>query len=496
MKNYIIVILLCFFSSNAYAQKIEYSKPIKLTNKTPRFKILGRNANYFIAERWGSKFHYLDLYNANLKRVSSKELRLDTDESLKKIWIQPKKGWIVYTKATKDFTLIEAKQLDIKLNIRNTAIRLDSIVERKDLVQSNLRTSMSLNEKYFATYIPIFSKGTLDYFMATVYDQNLKEVQKVKLKSSFVRQGSFVDLLVLNNGELIAVFKEKASTNSFEIYHSISKGNIKKHSLKLDNEVFKKLKFEVDNLNNTLLIAGFKLIQENKRVKAANAMFSLKLDLQTGAFSKKTTEVFTQEFYKLLTGKESKSDVVSLQTFYIKTIIPRLDGGYLVFAESFYENEESIEIPQSTPISGSSGGLILGQASFSPSTTYKTSYYHYNDVIVYTLTDSMEMQSVNIIKKRQKSEEDNGGYSSFKIANQQNMLEVLFLDEISINSSLKRYTLNQDSEIFKDYILNVEQNNVMPVVKLAVQTAPNEILVPSYLNNSFSIIKIVFEDNN
>lgn len=498
MKNYIIVFfLLCIFSSNTYAQKIAFSKPIKLTNKTPRFKILGRNAQYFIAQRWGSKLNYIDLYNANLKKISSKELRLDKDEALKKIWIQPKNGWIVYTKATKDFTYVEAKQLDQKLNIRNTSIRLDSIVERKDLVQSNFRTSMSLNEKFFATYIPVFSNGSLDYFMASVYDQKLKEVQKIKLKSNFVRTGKFLDLIVMNNGELICVFQEKDKTNSFEIYHSKTKNDIAKHTLKLENEVFKKLKLEVDNENNNLIIAGLNLHQENRRISAADAFFSLKLDLETGVFSKKKVEVFTHDFYKLLTENDSKTEKVFLQTFYIKTIVPTVDGGFLVFVESFYENVEVFEAAQTSPGNSSVGvATMLGSASFSPSTSYKTNYYHYNDVIVYTLTDSMEIQSVNIIKKRQRSEEDNGGYSSFSISNQQNLLEVLFLEQINTNSSLKRYTINKDSEIFKDYILNLEQNNVMPVVKLAVQTAPNEVLVPSFLNNSFSIIKIVFEDNN
>lgn len=495
MKNYVIILLLCIFSSNSYAQQVTYSKSIKLTNKTPKFKILGRNAKYFIAERWGEKFHYLDLYSSNLRKISTKEFKLESDEALKKIWIQPNQGWVIYTKAEKDFSYVNARQMDVNLNVRSTPLVLDSIVERKDYVQNNFRTTQSLNEKYLAIYLPVFSKGSLDYFLVTVYDENMQQVQKISLKTDFVKQGTFVDLLVLNNGSVAAVFIEKDSNNKFEVYFSDEDKNLKTYVLNLENEVFKKVKFEVDNLNNELLIAGLNLYQDNKRLVAADAFFSLKMNLETGMLSNKIVEVFTNDFYKLLTENDSKTEKVYLQTFYIKTILPRVDGGYLVFAESYYENEEVFEVPQSNGLSGGGTSMMIGQSSFSPATTYKTNYYFYNDVIVYTLGKDLKMESVNIIKKRQKSQEDNGGYSSFNIINQQNMLEVLFLDEISTNSSLKRYTLNKDSEIFKDYILNVGQNDVMPVVKLAVQTAPNEILVPSYLNNSFSIIKIIFDDN-
>lgn len=495
MKNYIIILLLCIFSSNIYAQQITYSKSIKLTNKTPKFKILGRNAKYFIAERWGEKIHYLDLYSANLKKISTKEFKLETDEALKKIWIQPKQGWVLYTKAVKDITYVNARQLDVNLNVRATPLVLDSIIERKDYVQNNFRTTQSLNEKYLAIYLPIFSKGILDYFLVNVYDENMQQVQKIKLKTDFVKLGTFVELLVLNNGAVACVFLEAESNNKFQIYFSDENKNLKTYTLNLENEVFKKVKFEVDNLNNELLIAGLNLYQDSKRLVAADAFFTLKMNLETGEFSKKTVEVFTNDFYKLLTENDSKTEKVFLQTFYIRTILPRVDGGYLAFVESYYENEEVFEVPQSNALSGGGSSMMIGQASFAPATTYKTNYYYYNDVIVYTLDKDLKMEAVNIIKKRQKSQEDNGGYSSFNIVNQQNMLEVLFLDEISTNSSLKRFTINKDSEIFKNYILNVGQNEVMPVVKLAVQTAPNEILIPSYLNNSFSIIKIIFEDN-
>jgi hypothetical protein len=495
MNKAVAILVLSLLTATLYAQKINYSKPIKLNNKTPNFKLLGRNANYFIAERWGKTVHYLDTYNADLNKISSKEIKFSAEEKLKKIWIQPQKGWIISTVKVADIAVIKAQQLDANLNVKTTPLYLDTIIERTDLVETNLRIALSLNEKYLACYMPVFSKGVVDYFIIHVYNQQLEKLQTVKLKNETISKANFSDIIISNQGDVIIIFKDENALTNYTIYYAKTGTIVTEHSVKLEFEVFKNLKFEFDNKNMQLLVTGLRMYQENKRTQAADAFFTFVINLNSGEKSSLSTLEFTKEFFKLLTDNESKTEKVSLQTFYINKVLPKTDGSFLVFLESYYENEEIMEVPQSVPMSSSSGSLMLGNPSFSPSTTYKTNYYFYNDVIVYSVDTNFQITDVNIIKKRQKSQEDNGGYSSFYIVNQQNLLEVLFLDEINTNASLKRYTLNNEVEIFKDYVINVGQNNVMPVVKQAIQTAPNEVLIPSYLNNAFSIIKIIFEDN-
>jgi len=486
MKKYFIYIFTIFLCLNTFAQDYSFSKSIKLNAKTPRFKILGKNLNYIVAERWGAKYHYIDLYNAKLKKVATKDISPEKNEHIKKIWIQPKKGWIIYTQTNKEYTLLQAKQMDARFNSRSTPLLLDSIVERKDLVQENLRMKYSFNEKYLATYMPIFSKGEIDYFSINVFNKELKKTQKLRLREKFIKNGKYVKLLILNDGSIVVVYREQDETNKFKVFYKKVGKDLKTYDLNISNEVFKKIKVEVDNRTKELIIAGFRTSENNKN--AANAFFTLKLDLETAKKTEELIEVFTEDFYKLLTGKLPKTEEVSLQTFYINKIIPKTDGGYLVFAESFFVNTETKSIPS---IARHSGTQIA--PSFEEN-TYKVKIINYNDIVVYNITDSLQLESVNIISKRQKSTDDNGGYSSFFIFNQLDKLNILFLDEINTNSSLKNYTIFRDIEIDKDYIFNVSQNNIMPVLKMSVQTAPKEILIPSFLNNSFSIIKIVFDE--
>ena len=91
MKKYLFYILTLFLCLNTYAQDFTFSKSVKLNSKTPRFKILGKNVNYIVAERWGSKFHYIDLYNAKLKRVVVKDVSPEKEEQIKKYGYNPNK---------------------------------------------------------------------------------------------------------------------------------------------------------------------------------------------------------------------------------------------------------------------------------------------------------------------------------------------------------------------------------------------------------------------
>lgn len=489
-KRIIYILFLCSFFSLSLAQSVSYSKPVRLTNKVSRFRILGKNLNYIVAERWGAKAHYIDLYNADLKHVSTKPLPKAKDEKIHRIWLQPTQSWVFYSKAHKGYVNIEAKKMDARFNLKTSPLRLDSLVERRDLVETNLRFALSLNERFIANYLPIFSNGKVQEFRVNIWNRNLEKVQVLRLKNKAVKEGKFMHLLVQNDGSVVLVFKAKDKQKSYSILYAKPNATLKQYQYESEFESFKRLRFEIDNKTEELIVAGFRKYSVSKREIASDAFFTQKINLKNGKVVQTSVEEFTNELYKMLTGKDSPKPKVVLQTFYINKILPKVDKSYLVFAESFYKNEETVEVAQN---SFSSGSSLFGSASLAPS-SYKTNHYHYNDIITYHIDSVGKINKVNVMNKRQHSVDDRGGYSSFMLVNQQDKLDVLFLDDIRTDASLKRYNIDKESESFNDFLMNIAQNEVMPVVKKAVQTAPNEILLPSYFRGSFSIVKIVFED--
>ncbi len=124
----------------AFSQQTIISSGTKLNNKISNFRILGKLGDKFLVERYGDNTHILDVYNSSLKSQLSKQINLAKDEFIEKIWIQPNQGWIIRVQHEKEKNYLLASKIDNKIAIAQKALVLDSLEERKDLFQANLRS--------------------------------------------------------------------------------------------------------------------------------------------------------------------------------------------------------------------------------------------------------------------------------------------------------------------------------------------------------------------
>lgn len=479
LKSFILVLAI-LMQTAAFSQKIEISGSVKLNNKLPNFRVLGKTGNKYVVERYGPNFHVLDVYNPYMKSQGSKHVSLEKDEFIERFWIQPKISWIIKVLQEKNRSYIQAVKMNDKLAIAGKPLVLDSLDERKDLLENNLRTTLSLNESKILVYTPVFSQGRISYFYSRVYDTNMNLVNSNDIKDENLLNNEFEKVILLNNGSYIFIAKSKAA----EVYYFTmidENGNMTKTTFTPVKDVFKNLEFEIDNENNAILVAGFfRDPSFNKKDRiGAKEFFISSLNLED--FNNNYTEVvpFTQNFYTLLTGKESELDPPQLFTFYVKSIIPKIDGGAIVLTESFFKTEEQFQSDAFFSVAGI------------PNYNY-TTYYNFNDIVVYHIDSNGVFLQQEIIKKKQLSQNDGGSYSSFYVANLRNELFALFLDDIAMDAYLSKARISEEDKTRTNTILNVGGKDVFPVLKMSKQTAPNEILIPSFKKNKLRLIKVLF----
>lgn len=480
------IVTWCFLliGLSSFAQSTLISNAVKLNNKTPNFKILGRAGNYYVVNRYGSSTHVLDIYNGSLKLLQSKEISLPKDQFIERYWLQPKESYIISMRHGKDKSYLEAHQLDAKFNMSQKGIVLDSIVERKDLIENNLRTSLSFNESKLLVYSPIFSQGSIDYFYTRVYNNEMKLLGQVKVRERNLLDKDFEEVLVLNNGSFIFISKNNTATSDGEVYYFTYvglDGSIINASFTPVLEVFKKLAFEVDNVNNDLIITGFfkqPSLSKNQKT-GASSFFVSKLHLPD--FENVYTEIvpISKEFYLNLTGKPSELDPPQVFTFYINSILPRIDGGMIILTESYFKTEDVSIMPSFFP------GSSMSNMNYS-------TIYNFNDLVAYHIDSTGHCTSQEIVRKKQISSDDSGSYSSIALANLEDEIRILFLDEIDVNAHLSQAILKEETLTKSRTVFNLGSKNVFPVVKMSKQVSPNEILVPSYFRNKLQLVKIRF----
>lgn len=478
----LLIFLLCFTSIKA--QKVDISSGIKLTSKAPKFRIAGKLGNKYLAERYKDNHHILDVYNSYLKLQSSKNIPVESNEYLKKLWLNPQQSWVIKLNHDKNFSTINALQLDEKIRFAEKPFVLDTLKQKSDLLNSNLRTQLSLNENLILLYSPIFENGSIKSFYTKVLNNKLETITTKYITNNYLINQSFVDVFLLNDGSFVFITtsdKESDNAEYFIIY--VKNGQVNTTVYNPIQDVYKNIQFEIDYKTTSIIASGFyREPKENKKDNTgASKFFVTKIDLNT--FETIYTDIapITEDFYTKLTGKPSETNPPQLYTFYINNIIPKNDGGCLILAESYFKNEEE--------------SLNNYYFSVSGMNTYSSSIiYNFNDILVYNVDSNgtIDKENISIIRKKQISTNDNGTYSSFYVSNLQDKLELIFLDDIDTDAQLLTESIEPNNESNSKAILNIGGNEVVPIVKMSLQTAPNEILLPSISRSKFKLIKIVF----
>lgn len=478
-------LLLVSFFLNISAQKVVVSGKTKLSKNYSKFKVLGKLGDQYLVERNGKNGSIIDLYDSNLNLRQSKNINLSKRQSLVKIWVQPTSGWLITREDEKNQSVLKAAKLDKKISYSQTPLVLDSIPERSDLIANNLRVDFSLNESHMAMYMPIFQQGKIDYFLFMVYDTNMKLVQKKKITDDILNTQKFFSVSILNDGSFVLVLERERigdENNLFTVFYGNPEQSVRKYTYTTQEPVFRKIKFEVDNIKNDLMVAGMYEFKADKRNNGgAYKFFTERINLSNGEAYNHVSNTFSNDFYRDLTGKDSPDQVVQFFTFYVNKIIPKVDGGMTVLSESYYKNEEERIMAPSPMMYGPSFGTFVSIIT-----------HNFNDIVVFDFDNNSQISRVQIVRKRQVSENDNGSYSSFFTFNERDKIRLFFLDEISRQTNFSEFAFSSSEVGKKRSLYNCAEKDVFPIAKMAVQTGVNELVLPSFANNQFSLVKINF----
>lgn len=205
-----------------------------------------------------------------------------------------------------------------------------------------------------------------------------------------------------NSGDLYCLTRRteknvKDSDISIGLY-AISKDEVNEVEMDLGERFVSQLKMEDDEKGN-LLVSGF----FGKKTTGIKGIFTMLINPEDERIIESDFYTFTDEFIlegmterskeKIQKRNERKGREASLAHFYLRSLKKTSDGGFFGIAEFFQ--------------------LII-QTTTNPKTgaTTTTYHYHYNDIIVFKVSDRGELEWNKKIFKRQHSTNDGGYYSS------------------------------------------------------------------------------------
>ena len=447
--------------------------------KAGKFKVVGKNNDGIVVRLYGSE-DVIDVFDESLKLISTRTMDFKGESGLLQYIMLNKTGAVIfYLSQDKKYSVLMAQPVNSKFIEIGKPLVVDTIYDRKDLVASNLRFKPSVDQSYLLIYYPYFSANTLASTKFICLDRSVHVLyNKTVPFNRDEKEMEDAKSLIDNNGNSFFILHPdvKSEASTYDVFRLSSSGEFSIFSITTGKATFGDPYFDIDNRNGNLVVNCF--YNDDKRAEdVANGFFYSSYNPATGALVKTGYTPFNQDFIKELTGR-STLDKAKLYTFSIRKSILRNDGGSLILAESFIRDTREIPI----------------QVGFQPGFgNYHTAYvYQFNDILAFSVNANGEMEWHSVMRKKQSSEDDNGVYSSFLTMNEKDKLRFLYLDEISTSGILNQYTLTSDGKSDRKAVMNQEDKDVMLLPKSGRQTAPNEVVIPSYVNGMLKLLKITY----
>ncbi len=463
---------------------IDISAPTKLSSRTSRFKIIGKNQDGYVVRLFGSQ-DVLQSFGNDLRLQATRTIDFKQQNGLLQHVQLNKTGVTVfYLSGDKKSTSLVAQPLSSRFIENGKSVVIDSIADRPEYVTENLRVKQSFNQKFTMFYYPYFENDKIESIEFVCMDRALQKLYSRRVK--FMRPDTEIEtakFIVDNNGNTFVFFlntiekRDRTQRESITVYKiSEQDDNAVKIDIDIERNLFGELFVDADNTNNQLMLCGFFDDDNIRNEPAAYGFFYLSLNTDSGTVSKIAYNNFDATFMSELTGKNTNEN--KLYTFNIRRLILRNDGGVLFLAESLIKDTRE----------------TVFNSQFSPTfnSIQRTSFYQFNDIVAFSLNPGGVIDWRSIMRKKQVSEEDNGLYSSFLIANEKDKLRLLYLDEITTAASLREYELTSEGKVASKNLLFQESKDVMMLPKAGKQVSPNEVVIPSFLRNQLRLVKLTF----
>ncbi len=482
-----ILVFLVFFVIELKSNEILISKPIEVNNHSPKFKIIGKNdAGYWI-RNYGKNEERIDLYDNGLNFILSRTILVKRNNFFPLTYSLNEKGAsFFYTDYHKKNFYLCSSLISNRIESGNEKV-IDTMIFQSSSEDMRISFSYSLNKQNVVFFVPMYVNNQLSQ-MRVISMRNTGEIIfKSSIPVSRENAQAFAeDALVDNNGNTYLFMKyEIPNISTFYEVKKIAKNGVVIDScfLNFANNIFNDPILQIDEKNKKLICYAF-LSGAAIAKPGANSLSNFSINLDSMKVVSASEFNFSDSFIEDVTNGVVKTNG-ALYTFKIKKVIPTIDGGSVCIAESFYKEDNEVR-------DGIDMGMLTFGGSGYPPSTRIVNIFHYNDILVFYFNKEGKCDKYEIIRKKQVTENDNGSFSSFFVANNRTSLKLLFVDDIALKTDFVQHDLSNSLELKQKILLNEDEKNLMLIPKMAVQTQVNEVVLPSYRNNDFRLIKINF----
>jgi hypothetical protein len=490
--------------------KITYSDPERDDGRRTNFEIIGKLNGNFLVYKSNRGDGAISIYDNDMKLVKRVTLDYLPDQLINIDFVAyPDYFFMIYEYQKKNIVHCMAAKLNGDAQKLTEPIQLDTT--QISWSGNNKIYNIAFSEdKQRIMVFKISNRNPKNFIFSTsLFNNNLELLGKNRMGLTMEeRNDFFTDFLLTNEGTL--VFGKFLRQNSGEFITKLEM--VSKHpdssqflirDMEIGNHILDEIKLKVDNHNHQVLVNAFYYKEKRGNIEG---LYTVAWDTYLNRKSMEITNIFADD---LRTSAKSVdgSQKLAFNDYFIKNVISRRDGGFLVISESEYTTSRSGPFNRWDNFGMGPWGMTpYGYNYWSPYNNFYSPYYgrygypyggsnptryHAENVLALSFNKEGKIEWSSVIPKSQYDDETEASVS-YLLMNTGSDLHFLFNIYERRNLMLNDQAIGPDGKVTRNPTLKNLDKGYEFMPRYGKQVSSWQLLVPCWYRNYLCFAKVEF----
>jgi hypothetical protein len=452
LKSYLGCLLLVLLVNAGFAQRVAYSQPEKEDSRQTAFEIIGKLEGNILVYKNLRDNHDISLYDMEMKQKERIKLDFVPERVINADFLAYADfAYMFYQYQRKNVVYCMAAKINSVGKIVGEPLTLDT-THISFFASNKIYNVINSEDKQLIAVYKINSKNERNYVVTPIlFSKELQLIEKKNVNIVMPERNDFLtEFAVDNEGNI--VFSKAVRSMSNENIQAASllvkkRGaeQLVEYDLPLKNQYLDEVKIKVDNINKAYIICSF---FSKKRYGNIEGLYTSVWDAVNNRVKGTNAIEFGEQMR--LDAKGDNGVKTAFNDYFIRNMIVRGDGGFLLAAESFFTTGRGGAYNRNDYLFNSPFIRPMDYYSFSP---YSYSYpwsrwnsynqivrYHAQNVAVFSFDSSGKLSWNQVINKTQYDDETDA-FIGYQLVNTGDQLHFLF------NQQEKRLLLLSDQSV-------------------------------------------------
>lgn len=500
----VLALLVCSYSSRA--QRVTYSEPQREDDyRNTEVEIIGKVGDNILVYKNNRGRYALSIFNDDMKLEKNLPMTFLPDNILSVDFVTyPDYFQMIFQYQYKAYVYCYGLMVTANGEARGKPVLIDSSEVGSGRVKSKIYSVVhSDDHKLVMVYKINQDKDYNNVFYTFLLGPELNLINNSRLTLSMKSRRSFLsNFMLANDGRFVFVKVARAGANgNLEDASLVIKPEVvdsfSVHQLPLQGKYLDEMKLKVDNVRDRVFFASFYTLQRRGNIEGLFAG-----EYNVGSESLENLHFLPFSDNLRMNAKQNSSLNNAFNNYFIRDLVVRGDGGFLLTAESHYTT--SGDQPWNrwnymySPWGFSPYYYPYYYSPFSP--WYYNPYswnanqgtrYYYNDVAILSYNPDGKLEWSNFIRKQQQ-DDDNDAFLSYRMVNIASALQFIYNEPFRRAYLLTASSVTPDGKVSKLPTLRGLDRGYQWMPRYGRQVSARSVVIPCIYRNYICFGKIDF----